>query len=321
MSTFLVSNVLWVNWRRVRFQSITFVSSHRTRTHRFGLLTLSTWSIARCCLVYIYRYTPLISPIPREPDGDRSRSSDSVPGHPSNWRAAMLPGHVALATELPRDSNAVIFVPAVFFCFCYLGWSPKHMREWRRTHMCSTDPFQDCGEPQISISFAQQKIERRGVGFHLLELNVWISDIWVWKPCPQCVFFFLCFCWALPKRKLRGRSKEEEEDQQEAEEEISEMWVQWCTAQPHTLCAAGHAAGRGFFVPAVPVFVSFWLGGMSLLLFFFCCVFLFWSITQAHARVTQNTRVFHWSFSGLWRTSNKYKLCSTKNWVRGVGFH
>ena len=117
---------------------------HCTRTDRLGLLTLSTWSIARCCLVCIY----IPPPIPREPDGDCSRSSDLVPGHTWQLNSTVI-------------SMLFFFVPVVFFCFCHLGWSPKHMREWRRTHVCSTDPFQDCGEPQISISFAQQKIERR----------------------------------------------------------------------------------------------------------------------------------------------------------------
>ena len=33
----------------------------------------------------------------------------------------------------------------------------KHIRESRKSHVCFTDPLQDWGEPQISVSFAQQK--------------------------------------------------------------------------------------------------------------------------------------------------------------------
>ena len=124
--------------------------------------------------------------------------------------------------------------------------------------------------------------------------------------------FVLCFCWALQQKRIArkgwGRGGRSTRSRRRNQWDV----VPWCTAQPHTLFAAGHASGRGFFVPAVRDVTT---------VLFFCCGFLFWSITQAHARVTQNTRVFHWSFSGLWRTSNKYKLCSTKNWAEGVGFH
>ena len=36
------------------------------------------------------------------------------------------------------------------------SWSPKHVQERRRTHVCLAHPFQDRGKPQIS--FAQQKL-------------------------------------------------------------------------------------------------------------------------------------------------------------------
>ncbi len=40
--------------------------------------------------------------------------------------------------------------------------SPKHVLERRKTHMCFAKSFTGfCGEPQISISFAQQKLLKR----------------------------------------------------------------------------------------------------------------------------------------------------------------
>jgi len=115
------------------------------------------------------------------------------------------------------------------------------------------------------------------------------------KTYPVTMGFVLMFCWAFFEM-LWGRRKKEEEDQQETER-INQRDTYT------TLCSRA---------------------SLLLFLIWLRCVFLFllpWLITQAHARVTQNTHVFHWSFSGLWRTSNKYKLSSTKNWVGGVGFH
>ena len=49
-------------------------------------------------------------------------------------------------------------IRGLFFPFLFL-LSPKHVPERRKTHMCFAKSFAGfCGEPQISISFAQQKL-------------------------------------------------------------------------------------------------------------------------------------------------------------------
>ena len=55
-------------------------------------------------------------------------------------------------------NNTQQHAPGPFFSFL-LFLSPKHVLEQRKTHMCLAKSFTGfCGEPQISISFAQQKL-------------------------------------------------------------------------------------------------------------------------------------------------------------------